>query len=455
MSAIPSEGLAHMFTNLLALKVTKGGLNVLLKCNLDQTVFTRGAPQLNLDQVAPKVEEVVYQLLLEIAEKFPEELGKRLQNYPPETPQIVLDKGTLKKQSQYPSTHVKRPAQPPLTVFGALVMEPLVDPTPLETPPIATPVIPIPVPIIPTPAIPPLTPKRRSKKTPRTGPPPVTVEDFHNEVLGYIDDNNLGAFFDSNDQSVKNLAKRTAAQAEVVTTKFGLDSDDKPGLIKLALYDFRICFRAAAKPQADDSWSMRRERRKEALLDILRRVADIAIILKDTGISLRFLNKDQKLDNLTSVTDIEREVKAVGFLGWWTTLGGALDSKIVQPMVIEKAESKTLRRPVIAIMITDGKPEGEPPESLRDTIISCKKSEKLRAFGEAAVVFLISRVGGDAGAEKFLTKLEADRELEGMVYCSTDSLDKVQDIFQKCENDDLYTGYLLKLFLAALECQTK
>jgi hypothetical protein len=39
-------------------------------------------------------------------------------------------------------------------------------------------------------------------------------------------------------------------------------------------------------------------------------------------------------------------------------------------------------------------------------------------FGEAATVFLISRVGNSTDAETFLNELERDRELKEMVYCS-------------------------------------
>jgi hypothetical protein len=51
--------------------------------------------------------------------------------------------------------------------------------------------------------------------------------------------------------------------------------------------------------------------------------------------------------------EIMRKVDRVKFSGG-TRLGTVLDSKIVQPLVIQKAKNDKFKRPLIAVIITDG-----------------------------------------------------------------------------------------------------
>jgi hypothetical protein len=201
--------------------------------------------------------------------------------------------------------------------------------------------------------------------------PPVTTEEYHVYISEFITKNNLTAFHDPNDPRVHELALNAANKAEKITTEFGLSPELTPKLTKLALYDFVIlCGRGppfpflcnhcippwtAAKPQIDDSSSMQCEQRIPALKDTLKRVAEIATILEPSGIAVRFLNynSDRKFDNLVSIEDIQAKVEAVKFEGC-TKLGTVLDRKIVQPMIIRKAISKSFEKPVIVVIITDG-----------------------------------------------------------------------------------------------------
>ncbi len=102
---------------------------------------------------------------------------------------------------------------------------------------------------------------------------------------------------------------------------------------------------------------MTTENRIWALKDTLRRVAEFATILTPEGISVRFLNhrddNNGQFDNLKTVEEIERQIATVEFNGD-TRLGEHLDSKIVQPMIIQKAAAETLTKPVIVVLITDG-----------------------------------------------------------------------------------------------------
>lgn len=100
---------------------------------------------------------------------------------------------------------------------------------------------------------------------------------------------------------------------------------------------------------------MNSEDRIPKLKDTLNRVAEIATLLEPSGISIRLLNYDgdSHFDSLASMSDITRKINSVDFDGC-TRLGNVLDSKIIQPLIIQKARSGTLRKPVVVVVIPDG-----------------------------------------------------------------------------------------------------
>jgi hypothetical protein len=92
-------------------------------------------------------------------------------------------------------------------------------------------------------------------------------------------------------------------------------------------------------------------------------------------------------------------------------------------------------------------PTNEPREALGNTIRSCKTSEALKKFGEAAVVFIISRVGSSLEAEEFLDELDSNEELKEWVYCSKDRLDEQNAVFQRVKDDVKYTKMVSSLIV--------
>jgi hypothetical protein len=46
-----------------------------------------------------------------------------------------------------------------------------------------------------------------------------------------------------------------------------------------------------------------------------------------------------------------------------TPIGTSLDKKILQPMLIKPAKNRSLRKPLLVIVITDGEPQGEAPDA--------------------------------------------------------------------------------------------
>jgi hypothetical protein len=63
-------------------------------------------------------------------------------------------------------------------------------------------------------------------------------------------------------------------------------------------------------------------------------------------------------------------------------------------------------------------------------------------MGKVSVVFLLCRVGDSPTAEGFLKKIEDDKKLKDMVYCSRERIDKQLAIFQETKNDPVYFGWV-------------
>ena len=95
----------------------------------------------------------------------------------------------------------------------------------------------------------------------------------------------------------------------------------------------------------------------DALKDTLQRMAKIANSLDKHGISLRFINhpddSNGHFDKLTSPEEVMSRVSDIYPTGA-TNIGTVLNTKIVKPMIIDKAKATTLRKPVMVTIITDG-----------------------------------------------------------------------------------------------------
>jgi hypothetical protein len=103
----------------------------------------------------------------------------------------------------------------------------------------------------------------------------------------------------------------------------------------------------------DDSSSMNQENRIPALQETLRRVAEFATKLQPSGISIRFINfnRDGDFDNLTEVDDVAAK-SHIDYSGN-TRIGQMLQFKVVGPL-LRRANSNSLKKPVIVAIITDG-----------------------------------------------------------------------------------------------------
>lgn len=140
---------------------------------------------------------------------------------------------------------------------------------------------------------------------------------------------------------------------------------------------------------ADDSSSMGMDQRMDALKETIKEVAKIAIALKETsqhggGISIRFLNyeNDSHMNNICTVADVEQALFGVYPCGI-TELGTQLKRKVLEPFLVNVlgGAKGRLERPLLVTIITDGEPCGESRDTLKNTILWCKKYMETMGYG--------------------------------------------------------------------------
>jgi hypothetical protein len=108
--------------------------------------------------------------------------------------------------------------------------------------------------------------------------------------------------------------------------------------------------------------------RIEALKDTLKRVLKFATVLSPEGISVRLINDnrrndDSKWNGLKTVDDVMRKVNKVDYKSG-TPLGTSLYSKVLSPLVMDKARAGKLQKPVMVVILTDGEVCAFPPPAL-------------------------------------------------------------------------------------------
>jgi len=163
---------------------------------------------------------------------------------------------------------------------------------------------------------------------------------------------------------------------------------------------------------------------------ILERVSFAATLFDADGISIRFMNtdlsgvRDQQgrplQDGVATEAQIEQIMRGVQFKGL-TPMGTSLRKKVIDEIVLQKAASGQLRKPVLVIAITDGQPAGEPQNAVFETIRYAFDTlqQRFPQYGRGGVAFEFAQVGNDEMAKKFLAKLDEDPQIGPMVDCTS------------------------------------
>ena len=184
-------------------------------------------------------------------------------------------------------------------------------------------------------------------------------------------------------------------------------------VIKLSLYDVILYI--------DDSGSIEFEEggvRKDQLRSIITTVATAASTFDQDGISVRFMNSLEVGDGIRTADDVGRLVSRVRFQGL-TPLGTSLKNKVLDPLVVGPARSGRLQKPVLIITITDGQPAGEPRDTVSDAIRHASDDVARTPYGRGTVAFQFSQVGNDTRAREFLSSLDEDPRIGGLIDCTS------------------------------------
>jgi Mg-chelatase subunit ChlD len=105
----------------------------------------------------------------------------------------------------------------------------------------------------------------------------------------------------------------------------------------------------------DNSTSMGVENRYEILKNVVGRIARIARACNQDGISIRVMNcnNDGNFNGIMTEHEAQTNLDSVGLSGG-TPLGTVLLNKVINPMILEKAKTGELKRPVLVFVVTDG-----------------------------------------------------------------------------------------------------
>jgi len=177
---------------------------------------------------------------------------------------------------------------------------------------------------------------------------------------------NLGAFFKNPGRFLKQLARRIAETGPQVCDDMQLTYDYIPDLNKVALYDTVILCGTLFTPtplsksqpltiSIDDSGSMKLDGRYDMMRNTILTISDVCTAFRDEGISIKFLNfkGDKDYNGIQDRGRLDEIIRGVNPKGG-TRLGTVLRNKIVEPLIIQKAKEKSLERPVLVTVITDG-----------------------------------------------------------------------------------------------------
>ena len=169
---------------------------------------------------------------------------------------------------------------------------------------------------------------------------------------------------------------------------------------------------------------------------ILSRVVSVATMFDEDGISVRFMNNQKQpkpmfqpgeLDGIRSEQQVEQLFTKISFAGV-TPLGTQLNEKVLLPLVLQKARSNTLSKPVLVITITDGEPAGENEGTLQNVIRSASTELSRTPYGPGALSLQIAQVGRDKQANEFLKRLDNDPLVGSLIDCTSGSILVIQAI---------------------------
>ncbi|RBQ65262.1 hypothetical protein FVER14953_00245 [Fusarium verticillioides] len=252
---------------------------------------------------------------------------------------------------------------------------------------------------------------------------PTTIDDFKAGVEKYVEDSDLGQFFAPGNPYLQKVAEK-AIELQNDPRNHLKEPEQMKGLVKLALYQpIFYC---------DDSGSMQANvldadgkvvgTRMEAMRGLVQRMARIAtrLVPDNSGAHIRFINSDDQGNDLTA-DQIDARIQFQP--GGGTNIGTNLKKKVLEPLVFKKLDQDgKLDRPFLVLTITDGEPSPEPVDTFKKTIEECGRRLEQKDYPQESTMFLISQVGNDPHADKFLDSLSGDTAIDRVLFRSSERL---------------------------------
>ena len=248
---------------------------------------------------------------------------------------------------------------------------------------------------------------------PGTGAPatPQQVASYRQVLISTIQEKQLQYFYppEKLDRIVQELAVEAPGKISKLMHEWNVSLEIAMDIIKLILFDVVLYI--------DDSGSIEFEEngvRKDQLRSIITTVATAASTFDQDGIAVRFMNSTEVGNGIRSADDVNRLVARVRFQGL-TPLGTSLENKVLDPLVTGPVRAGRLQKPVVVITITDGQPAGEPRDTVTEVIRHASDTVTRSPYGRGAISFQFSQVGNDTRARDFLSTLDEDPRIGGLV----------------------------------------
>ncbi|ODH40669.1 hypothetical protein ACO22_01563 [Paracoccidioides brasiliensis] len=278
-------------------------------------------------------------------------------------------------------------------------------------------------------------------------PGPQLIAAYKQILLSTVQEKNLQAMYPPNSPALDQIASRITNQVDQLCATWRVPREVGQDIIKLALFDIILYI--------DDSGSMQFEENGDRIKDlklILNRVTYAATLFDDDGIQIRFMNSDVQGDNIRGEQQIEQLINTIQFKGL-TPMGTSLRNKVLEPLVLRPARSGQLRKPVLVITVTDGQPAGEPQGAVFDAIRQATNElQSLPKYGAGAISFQFAQVGNDLKAREFLSKLDEEPGIGGLIDC-TSNFEVEQDEMSRANPPVDLTPelWLTKMILGAID----
>ncbi|GAA5855125.1 hypothetical protein JCM9279_001961 [Rhodotorula babjevae] len=223
-----------------------------------------------------------------------------------------------------------------------------------------------------------------------------------------VQDQNFQAFYPPG--SLEQLAQQIAHSGALarIAAEWRLPAEIAMDLARLALVDVQCML--------DNSGSLAFEENGERIDDakmIMSRVAQAAGLFDSDGMQICVMNGNTVGQGIKNEAQAAQLMSTVTFSGL-TPLGTSFEQKVLHPLVAA-ARSNTLRKPVLAIVVTDGEPAGEHRYKIVQAITDAKRALTSTRYGADALSIELAQVGSDQKAAAFLNEIDVHPEIGSFV----------------------------------------